>query len=87
MKAKIYLIADRRGVQRMTKKAPDLFRGELAIAVNVVVPDSAFREPILTANLAVPEDAVIHPVIEMEVEQPVVAADPIEALSRTGDQP
>lgn len=80
MKAKVYLVASRSGVLRMTKNPPDLFRGELAVALSVTIPDTAFREPILSATMEVPESAVIHPTIEVSAEQDVLAQDPEEPV-------
>lgn len=75
MKSKVYIVADRRGVQRMTKNPPDLFRGELAVALTVNIPDNVFRDPVLSAALDVPESAVIHPEIAISVGQDILAQD------------
>ena len=71
MKDTCYLIADRYGVKRLTKRPPSLSRNEIGVAVKITIPDSAFRSPFITTSLDVPEDSVIQPIVEMEiVEEP-----------------
>lgn len=70
MKAKFYVVFDRTGAQRMTKKyAPSMYREEVAVGITVTIPDSVFREPIINATITVAEDQVILPPIEIEAEQ------------------
>ena len=71
MKASVYLIADRKGVVRMTKTRPALHRQEIAVQLNITIPDSSFLAPFLTASLNVAESQVIQPIVELEItDQP-----------------
>lgn len=70
MKDTVFLVADENGVTRMTKRAPALYRNEVAVKLTVSVPDSAFRSLAVTASLDVPEDRVIRPEITLDIQQP-----------------
>lgn len=70
MKDKVYLVISSDGVQRMTKRAPSLYRDEVAISISVSVPDSAFRSNVVAVTLEVPEDRVIQPTADVEVLSP-----------------
>lgn len=52
---------------RLTNKVPSLASGEVAIKVNVSVPEALFTRPMLQASIKVPEDAVSKPVINAVV--------------------
>lgn len=70
MKTKIYLVADRKGIQRMTKQPPSLLRSEVAVGLTITIPDNAFRAPTIAVNVDVPEEHVMQPVIVAEVDIP-----------------
>lgn len=72
MKQEIWLIADKYGVQRMTKRAPSLARQEVAVAVTISIPDTAFRAPTLRAAVEVRDDQIVYP-------EPTVVVDTVEA--------
>lgn len=65
MKDKIYLIANASGVVRHTKRYPSMSRDEIAVAVTIAIPDSAFRSPVLSVALDVPDGHVIQPTVEL----------------------
>jgi hypothetical protein len=68
MRAVVYLIADVYGVHRLTKRAPDLGRTDIAIKLSVTIPDSCFRGPMITTAIEVaPEHVIQPPVLEIEV--------------------
>lgn len=71
MMTKIYddcfIVMSECGIQRMTKRAGKLNRGEVAVRIRLHVPESCFTEPAITADVHVPESAVIHPTAEVEV--------------------
>lgn len=69
MKDTVYLVTDASGVVRMTKRAPSLYRNEVAVRLTVQVPDSAFRSLEVSAILDVPEDRVILPGVEVDVAE------------------
>ena len=66
MRQTIFLIATKQGVQRMTKRAPSLYRGEVAVALTVNIPAGVFRPLSIPATLDIEEGSVIHPTIEIE---------------------
>src|SRR4051794_39286514 len=53
MNTTIYLIVDGRGVQRMTKSLPSLYKGEIPIKLNLTVEPTAFREPVIEKTVVV----------------------------------
>lgn len=69
MKDAVYLVADANGVVRMTKRAPALYRQEVAVKVSVTIPDECFRSWVFVASVEVPDDRVIQPEIEVEAEE------------------
>jgi hypothetical protein len=52
---------------RLSLKNPALKSGEVAIKVNVVVPEALFVKPQLEAKVIIPESAVSKPVIDATV--------------------
>lgn len=67
MKDQIYIIADRSGVARMTKRSPTLARDEIGVRLDISIPDQSFRSPIIRAEICVADDAVIQPSVEVVV--------------------
>jgi hypothetical protein len=49
----IYLVINRRGVERMTKRLPELKRGEIPVKLTVSVADTAFREPVIERDVEI----------------------------------
>lgn len=70
MKNTCYLVLNRNGVTRMTKKPPDLFAGEIAVRLHVTAPAECFRSPFAEATVALDERHVIHPTVDVEVAEP-----------------
>lgn len=56
-----------RGTLRITKTSPALDINEIAVKLNIEVPDELFSKPSLEASISVPKDAISKPVIEAEV--------------------
>lgn len=52
---------------RVTKTSPSLDKNEIALRIEVNVPDAVFEKPQLEATINVPEEAVNAPVISAEV--------------------
>ena len=52
---------------RLSLKNPALKSGEVAIKVNVVVPEALFVKPQLEAKVIIPASAVSKPVIDVTV--------------------
>lgn len=70
MKTKVFLIATRKGVMRLTKTPPRLSRDEIGVSLTITIPDEAFRSPLISATLDVAEGSVMQPeiIVEMEVQ-------------------
>jgi hypothetical protein len=71
MKQTIFLAINRRGTMRLTKNSPGLDRGEIAIRLELNIPDSLFRDYIPTARLTIDPDQVIRaePTVELLVPE------------------
>lgn len=52
---------------RLTKGSPALLASEIAIKLEVEIPDEIFDKPALQAKVTVPKEAVSKPVIEASV--------------------
>jgi hypothetical protein len=70
MKDTVYLIADKFGVTRMTKRQPGLGRAEIGVRVTITIPDGCFTSPLVACSITVPEDRVIHPTVQADVDVP-----------------
>jgi hypothetical protein len=69
MKIQPYLVirdGSRSVSYRVTKEYPNLDMDEIAIRLNLDIPNQIFKKPLLTANITVPIEAVTAPVIESE---------------------
>jgi hypothetical protein len=66
MKQTIFLICTKNGVQRMTKRAPSLYRNEVAVALKVTIPANVFLSPTIPAEVEITEGAVVHPTVMIE---------------------
>lgn len=77
MRDKIYLVLNRRGVQRMTKmRLPALKGSEVAVQLSITVDDSNFITPLAYADLEVPENMIItQPEVDVTIAEP--DSDPI----------
>jgi hypothetical protein len=53
MRDTIFLVVDRYKVVRMTKRLPDLAKGEIPVKLVLVVEETAFREPVLEREVTV----------------------------------
>jgi hypothetical protein len=72
MRASCYLVLDRRGVVRMTKRQPELYAGEIAVKVNVSAADAHFRDPYAEASIEIGDDHLIRPEVDVTVVEPPV---------------
>lgn len=52
---------------RVTKTRPGLDHNEIAVKINLELPDALFTKPTLEAKVVVSEKAVSQPVIEADV--------------------
>lgn len=74
MQVSQYLIVKKSGTKyaprytvRVTKSTPALASNEIAMKVNLVLPDAIFDKPAFEAKVVVPDAAVSKPVISAEV--------------------
>lgn len=75
MKTNCYLIIDRSGPVRITKRAPDLTRGQIAVRLQIEVPDAVFAPPdIPDAALIIGEEFMLKPEASVHL-LPTVASD------------
>jgi hypothetical protein len=52
---------------RVAKRTPSLEKDEVAIKVNLHVPDTLFSRPQLQASITIPDSAVTAPVVNAQV--------------------
>src|SRR5579859_5666037 len=66
-----YLVVHRKNYSslsgRLSTRTPDLEAGEVAIKLNVTVPETLFKRPQLQASVTIPESAVTPPVLDAQV--------------------
>ena len=67
MKTPFYLVINNKGSVRTTKTQPGLNWNEISIKMNLELPDSLFKKPLLCANIKVDEEDVRPEVISPEV--------------------
>lgn len=67
MKIKTYLFVNSKGSVRIRKTKTSMGADEIAIQVDLTVPNQLFKKPQLQASISIPEDAVQTPVISSEV--------------------
>lgn len=62
------------GAIRAVKSYQSLNLNEVAVQINLQLPDQLFRKPALVADLVIPEDAVQQPTITAEVTENIADA-------------
>ena len=68
MKARVFLIVDRTGGYRVTKRPPFLDRGEICLRLAVTIPDGCFQAPAIDVAVDVPVERVRPPEALVEIE-------------------
>ncbi|MCG8446507.1 MAG: hypothetical protein MI753_12420 [Hyphomicrobiales bacterium] len=58
MRAKAFLVIDRHGIDRLTKRPPPLGPGEISVQLDIDVPHELFMRPAIKASICVDADAV-----------------------------
>lgn len=71
MKIKGFLIVGANGSMRVTKKRPSLDWDDIAIALDLEIPDQIFRKPHLSAEITIPDEAAMPSVIDATVSENV----------------
>jgi hypothetical protein len=72
MKTVSYLTLSKKGVVSTTKSLPSLKSGQVAIRLNIEVPDGVF-EPTMVVNLTIKEEDIIHPPVNAELSKDIDA--------------
>lgn len=67
MKVNCFLTVNSRGSVKVTKNKPGLNFDEIAISVNLEVPDAFFHKPQIQATISLPESAATKQSIDAEV--------------------
>lgn len=78
MNIKAYLIISGNKQLRVTKTPPYLHANEIAVLLNLEVPNAVFTRPIPVLDLAIPQDVVMNP--DAELVARVIALPVAEAL-------
>jgi hypothetical protein len=60
VKSTVYLVATKEGVDRLTKRHPELGRHEVALKLEVEIPDDCFRAPVIEGVLRVEREDLIN---------------------------
>lgn len=68
MTATTFIVIDRHGVKRATKRRPNLRSGEVMVRLNISVSDRFFAANAPVANLTIPDSAVVTPEVKVEVK-------------------
>src|SRR4051812_30928589 len=75
MKDTIYLVVDQRGVQRMTKNMPSLYKGEIPIKLSLTVEATAFREPVIEKQVVVEDWREGIDIADVEFKETTITED------------
>jgi len=67
MKTETWLAINSNGSVRTRKTKPALYIDEIAIKINVEVPDALFSKPHLEASITVPKEAAMQDVLTADV--------------------
>lgn len=79
MNVKFHLVINSRGSVRTCKNKPDTRADEIAVAVNMNVPNELFKKPVIEAKIEIPKDAVASRTIEADTQQAI--KESIESIS------
>lgn len=71
MTTHFFLVVSRKGAERMTQTLPKLHPGEIAIRINLDVPNALFQAPQIQAAITIPESAVPTEAISAEMRDNV----------------
>jgi hypothetical protein len=68
MKDTCYLVINKRGIQKMYKNAPPHLVGEIAVKLNLNIPDKAFEPARFEGTISIDKDSVKESIYELEFE-------------------
>lgn len=67
MKTTVYLVLDKKGVVRHTKKPPSLQGDQRAVAIDIEVDDTVFEYSFMRTSMTITEDDIIEPSLEVQL--------------------
>lgn len=71
MKTKFYLNVNSKGSVRASKTRVSLYVDEIAIAMELDLPDSLFKKPVISGKISVTEDMVNPATIDADVVEAI----------------
>ncbi|WP_421801786.1 hypothetical protein [Flagellimonas sp.] len=71
MKTKFFLNVNSKGSVRASKTRVSLYVDEIAIAMELDLPDSLFRKPVISGKISVTEDMVNPATIDADVVEAI----------------
>lgn len=69
-----YLVLNKKGVKKVSRKRPSLDWDEISISMEISLPNSLFEKPQLHAKVKVNDDQVTPTVINVEMKDNIAAA-------------
>jgi len=63
----IYIVMDKGGCRRMTKKPPNLAGDQRTVAIDIKVDDEVFDYTFMKSSLEITEGDVVTPSLEVEL--------------------
>lgn len=75
MKEVIYLRVTRHRVEGMTKRLPELSRGEIPVKLVIEVDDTAFREPVIEQRIRVSDWRQGIDIADVEIREGIITED------------
>jgi hypothetical protein len=83
MKEVIYLVVSQNKVERMTKRLPDLYRGEIPVKLTLNVPKEAFNPPTLDQEVYVEDWRQGIDLEDVEFRQSIITKEEAEVIRQT----
>ena len=80
MRETIFLAVDRAGVRRMTKRLPDLNRGEIPVKLVVEIDDTAFREPVIERHVHVTDWREGIDIADIQLKESIITEQEAELI-------
>lgn len=75
MKEVIYLAVSHQRVERMTKRLPDLARGEIPVKLVIEVDPTAFREPVIERHVHVADWRDGIDIADVELREAIITEE------------
>lgn len=79
MKTQFYLTVNNRGTVKATKNRPNLGFDEVAVEMNLTLPNALFTKPQLVASIVVPDSAAAPKEVSVETADNI--RDAIESVA------